>query len=172
MDGAPDMFWYPWLDSQLQQHGYSVWLPTLPNAPEPRLEEWLAVALRDGTYNEESVVVGHSAGCPLILSILENIEVRVKQAVLVAAFFEPLGESGPEPILQNSYDWEKIRAHVDDLIIINSDNDPWGCDVEAALKLQKNVGATVIIPHGQAHMGSTSFDQPYREFPLLTKLIL
>ncbi len=165
------MFWYPWLKDQLEQRGYKVWAPLLPNSSSPHIEEWLGVALENGEYNEETVLVGHSAGCPLILSVLENIDVKVKQAVMVAAFFEQLGPDEKEPILQESYDWEKIATHVAAPFVINSDNDPWGCDVAAGLKLIDKIGGTLIVPHGEGHMGSTSFNQPYKEFPLLTRLI-
>jgi len=30
--------------------------------------------------------MGHSAGCPLILSILENIKIKIHKAILVAGY--------------------------------------------------------------------------------------
>ena len=32
-------------------------------------------------------------------------------------------------------------------------------------------GGTLIIRHGEGHMGSNAMNQPYKEFPLLLKLI-
>ncbi len=34
-----------------------------------------------------------------------------------------------------------------------------------------HLGGTQIIKHGEGHMGSDTFTQPYREFPLLVQLI-
>ena len=57
------------------------------------------------------------------------------------------------------------------MILINSDNDPWGCDDKAGKFIFDNLGGTLIIRHGEGHMGSNTFNQPYREFPLLLELI-
>jgi hypothetical protein len=35
-----------------------------------------------------------------------------------------------------------------------------------------HLGGTLIVRHGEGHMGSDSFNQPYKEFPLLEKLIV
>lgn len=34
-----------------------------------------------------------------------------------------------------------------------------------------HLGGMQIIKHGEGHMGSDKFKQPYKEFPLLIKLI-
>ena len=39
------------------------------------------------------------------------------------------------------------------------------------IEMTYNLGGTLIIRHGEGHMGSSKFNQPYKEFPLLTKLI-
>lgn len=168
--GTPDLFWFPYLQSELKSRGFDVWLPQLPQADKPDINVWLPFALSEGRYDEETILIGHSAGCPLILSILENIDSKIKLAVLVAGFTEPLDEK-PEPILQKSYDWEKIQSHVENFIFINSDNDPWGCDDKAGRKMFDKLGGTLIIRKGEGHMGSTSFNQPYKTFPLLPALV-
>ena len=143
----------------------------MPNADKPNLKEWLPFVLKDGKFTENTVLIGHSAGCPLILSILEKIEVRIKQAILVAGFSEPLKEIDKEPVLQASYDWKKIKEHVQDIVFISSDNDPWGCGDKAGRKLFNHLGGTLIIMHDQGHFGSDTYKQPYKEFPLLLKII-
>jgi len=80
-------------------------------------------------------------------------------------------EKDAQPILQEKYDWEKIRQNVQDIIFINSDNDPWGCDDKEGYHMFKNLGGTLIIRHGEGHMGSDKFNQPYKEFPLLERLL-
>jgi predicted alpha/beta hydrolase family esterase len=161
-------FWYPWLTKELADKGYEVSIPTLPKADVPDIKHWLPAALKE-TYNEETVLIGHSAGCPLMLSVLENIDVKIKQAIFVAAYFEPVNPI--KNILQPSYNWEKIKSHVEESIIINSDNDPWHCDQEQGTKLWKHIGGNLILRHGQGHMGSDTYHQPYKEFPFLLNLI-
>lgn len=171
--GSPDDFWYPWLKKELEQRDYQVTVPKFPDSEPSPLSTWLPFALKASEYNNETVLIGHSSGAVLILSVLENLQSPIKQAILVAGFTEPLKEHDydADPILQKSYDWEKIKANVGEIIFINSDNDPWGCDEKAGRKMLDQLGGTLIIPHGQGHMGSVSFNQPYQEFPLLVKLI-
>ena len=133
------------------------------------------------SYNNETLIIGHSSGCPLILSILENIDVKINKAVLVAGYARQLGkmensslkklEKDAESILLEKYDWMKIKENAKDIIFINSDNDPWGCDDKEGLYMFRHLGGTLIIRHGEGHMGSDKFKQPYKQFPLLEKLL-
>ena len=167
----PDHFWFSWLKRSLEQKDYNVWLPQLPNADKPSVAEWLPFALKNGTYDEQTILVAHSSGCALILSVLENIKVKVSKVILVAGFAYQLDPKVEEPIIQKSYEWELIKQHVGSLIMINSDNDPWGCNDKAGKYIFDKIGGTLIIRHGEGHMGSETFNQPYREFPLLLELI-
>ncbi len=167
--GAPDHYWFPWLKSELEKKGYKVNVPQLPNTNSPDIKVSLPFALENLHFDEQTILIGHSSGSALILSILENIDVRIKQAILVAGFYKQLGEM-KTPILQDNYNWEKIKNHCSDLVFINSDNDPWGCDDEMGREMQEKLGGRLIVLH-EGHMGSTSYNQPYREFPLLLDLI-
>lgn len=170
---SAESFWYPYVRENLQSKGYEVWIPDLPEKNTPTLSIQLPFVLQNGLFTEKTVLIGHSAGAPLVLSVLENLKVRIKQAVLVAGFVTQLkgGKGGPNLILQPEYLWEKIKENVGDIIFINSDNDPWGCDEKQGKIMLENIGGTLIVPHGEGHMGSHSFNQPYREFPLLIKLL-
>jgi predicted alpha/beta hydrolase family esterase len=167
---GPENFWYPYIKKELENKGYKVWLPQLPNTNDPQLEEQLKFVLENFEFAPETILIGHSAGVPLILALLEKIEVKIKQALLVAGFSVPLPNT-PSQMLKEKYDWAKIKAKVEDIIFINSDNDPWGCDDKQARTMFENLGGTLIIRHGEGHMGSGKFNQPYKEFPFLAKLI-
>lgn len=167
--GNPDVFWIPWLAQELENIGYAVSRPQIPNPDNPALPEALAYVLENYEINEETVLVGHSSGATLILSILENIDVKIKKAILVAGFCRQLGDE-KAPILQYSYDWSKIKSHANELYFINSDNDPWGCDESMGREMQEHTGGRLIVTH-DGHMGSDKYNQPYKEFPLLLELI-
>lgn len=170
---TPESFWYPYVKHELEQKGYKVLLPQLPHSDTPKLEFQLPFILQNGKFSNETVIIGHSAGVPLALSILENIDIKIKQAILVAGFITPLteGKNGPNLILQKQYDWEKIKSHVADIIFIHSDNDPWGCGDVEGRKMFDNIGGMLIIRHGEGHFGSQTFKQPYKEFPFLINLV-
>ena len=108
----------------------------------------------------------------MALSVIECLDIKIKQLVLVAGFIEPLkeGEDGPNLILQKKYNWNKIKSNVDDVVLIHSDNDPWGCDYKQGLKIFDKLGGKLIIMHGQGHFGSNTFNQQYKEFPFLFML--
>lgn len=164
-----DEFWFPYLKNELEKLGYKVWLPQLPNDEHPNLKEWVPFILSHGMFNEETVIIGHSAGAQVILSILEHIDVSIKKAILVAGYAKLLrqeveGENEKEP------DWDTIKLHSKEFIFINSDNDPWGNDDIQGKIMADNLGGRLIIRH-DGHMGSTTYNQPYTEFPLLVELV-
>jgi len=167
---TPNSFWIPYAKKELEKKGYEVWIPQLPDTDNPVLDKWLPPVLNQGKFSEETIIISHSAGGPLALSVLENISVKIKKAILIAGYSAPLPE-GANDILQNNYDWQKIKENVKDIIFINSDNDPWACDDKQGKKMLDNLGGTLIIRHGEGHMGSDKFNQPYREFPFLLRLI-
>jgi predicted alpha/beta hydrolase family esterase len=166
----PDQFWFPYIKSKLEERGYSVWLPQLPNADKPNVADWLPFALENGTISEDTVLIGHSKGAALILHLLEKIDCQVKQAILISGYAEALPKNA-ETKEKDELQWDTIKSHVKDIIFINSDNDPWECtDVQGRMMFD-HLGGTQIILHGEGHMGSTTHKQPYKEFPLLAKLI-
>ncbi|MFH0711232.1 MAG: alpha/beta fold hydrolase, partial [Candidatus Aenigmatarchaeota archaeon] len=167
--GNPNTFWYPYLKRELEKRGFEVWVPQLPNSDN--LKEVLEFVMKNGNFTEETVVIGHSAGCPLVLSVLENIKIKVKKAILVAGFTTPLPNDAGNPLLQKKYDWEKIKQNAKEMVFINSDDDPWKHDDKQGRMMFDKLGGTLIILHGQGHMGSDTFKQSYKEFPLLVKLV-
>lgn len=171
MADTPNDYWYPWLKSQLEQKGYEVYAPQLPEADNPSIKVWVPFILENGKFTEETVIIGHSAGASVVLSLLEELKTKVSQAILVAGFpFYP----GGDPIVKDLYDWEKIKSNVDEIFFINSDNDPYGHDDEDGrmmLDLAKNDHVIQIVIKGQGHMGTDEYNQPYKEFPLLLRLI-
>ena len=168
---TPNDFWLPWISNRLRENGHQTWVPALPQSDNPQLNIWLPFALQNGNYNEDTILIGHSAGCPLVLSILEQLNIKVRRIILVAGFISPLAPTETNPILKTSYNWEKIKNNTKSTVIINSDNDPWGCNDHAGREIFDKIGGTQIILKGQGHMGSSSFNQPYREFPLLLDLV-
>jgi uncharacterized protein len=167
----PNSFWYPSIKQFLEKNSYSVWVPALPDPNVPDLKKWLPLVLKGGKFTKDTVLIGHSAGSPLLLSILENIDVTIQKAILVAGYSQMKSKDDNPLILQKDYNWNKIKKNVKDIIFINSSDDPWGCNDTEGLLLFKHLGGTLIIREGEGHMGSDSYKQPYKEFPLLEKLL-
>lgn len=162
-------FWFPYLKKELEERGYNVWLPQLPNAEKPNIHDWLPFILKNGTFSKDTIIIGHSAGSQIILSILENINKKVKQIILVSGYAKLLPKDRKSKKLNNP-DWKRIKSHAQNFVFINSDNDPWGCNDKQGKIMFDNLGGTLIVRH-EGHMGSTTYKQPYKKFPLILKII-
>lgn len=166
-------FWYSWLGEKLKAKGYSVEIPYYPDISHVAIKDFLHKVLKNHNFDKDTVLVGHSSGSPLILSVLEKIEVSVSQAILVAGYAQELPDDEPQPkdpFIQDIYDWDKIKLHSKEFFFINSTNDPWGCDDKEGRYMFDKLGGTLIIKN-EGHFGSGSYNQPYPEFPLLEKLL-
>jgi predicted alpha/beta hydrolase family esterase len=165
--GSPDVCWYRWLGERLESRGYEVEIPAYPGINREPIETFLPRVLSNHTFDERTVLVGHSAGAALLLSILENVDAKIPQAILVAGY-ATVPNTEDEPVLQSSYDWEKIKARVKDIYFVNSVNDPYGCDDRQGRLMFDRLGGTQIV-RDEGHFGSP--DQQYPTFELLDRLI-
>jgi uncharacterized protein len=164
--GRPEYCWYPWLGEQLGARGYAVEIPHYPDLNIEPITTFLPKVLTSHSFDEETVLVGHSGGAALLLAILEHIDSTVSQAILVAGYCtQPNTED--EPVLKDSYDWAAIRAHVRDPYFINSRHDPCGCDDMQGRAMFEQLGGTQIV-RDDGHFGG---DRPYETFELLDRLI-
>lgn len=119
-------------------------------------------------FDQDTVLIGHSAWATAILSILEVLEKPIKKAILVSWFYVPLEKAGRAKLmLQDSYNRAKIQASAGEIILINSDNDPWGCDDIQARPVAEKLGAQFVLAEGMGHMWSDTFDDPCLSLPLL-----
>jgi predicted alpha/beta hydrolase family esterase len=155
----------------MEKEGYRVTVPYNPTINKEPISDFLPKILASNTFDSETVLVGHSAGGPLILSILEHIDVQIHKAVLVAGYCTHPDDQMEDPVLQEVYSWEKIKANVKEIVFINSINDPWNCtDKQGRMMFDQLGGTQVILNDG--HFGSTTKNQVYDEFPLLRTLVL
>lgn len=169
-DCKPEDYWYQWLGNQLEARDYVVEIPYYPDINHEPIATFLPKVLKNHTFDSDTVIIGHSAGGPLLLSILENVQAVLPQAILVAGYSMRFPNEDKDPVLQDVYNWQRIRDHIKDIVFINSANDPWGCDDKQGRIMFDKLGGTQII-RNDGHFGSTTYNQPYQTFDLLNKLI-
>ena len=172
MFGKPDNFWFAWLRAQLTAQGFAVTAPQLPDPDHPNLSVWTPFALQNLKFDRDTIIIGHSAGCPLTLSILGALNHPIRRAILVAGFIRLKEMKDDDVMLLKNPDWDKIKTNGRDFYFFNSDNDPWGCDHHQGEALREKLGGTLIVASGQGHFGSKTFEQPYDTFPLLKDVCL
>ncbi|GAA5189799.1 hypothetical protein GCM10023322_43320 [Rugosimonospora acidiphila] len=165
--GSPEVAWLPWLGRRLTERGYAVEIPHYPDINVEPIATFLPKVLANHSFDEDTVLVGHSGGAAMLLALLEHLDVTVPQAILVAGYSTQPNTS-EEPVLQASYDWAAIRAHVGDAYFINSREDPYGCDDKQGRVLFERLGGTQIV-RDDGHFGDSG--QPYDTFELLDRLI-
>lgn len=168
--------WFPWLKSELENKGWKVWSPDLPNAGTPILKDWLDAIFSniDWEFNKKSVIVGHSSGAVLILKILEELPEGkiIDKAILVAGF----SDKGNRPdlykykldFLKTPFDWDKIKSSCKNFYFIASDNDPYDCGLRHGKVMHAKLGGKLIIKKGQEHFNLEKGEQ-YKQFPELLK---
>lgn len=164
--------WFPWLKKELEEKGYKVWVPDLPNSDKPNYERYNKFIFSKWSFDNESLLIGHSSGAVEILRILgalpENIV--VKKTILVAGFkdnlnYEPVFEMFEEP-----FNWEKIKNRCKEFIFIHSDNDPY-VSLEHGEFLKEKLGGKLVILKGQKHFSVSTLGEKYRKFPELLKYL-
>lgn len=166
----PNDYWYPWLKEKLEVKGFEVWLPELPRSDKPNREDWLSFILENGKFTKDTMIIGHSAGAQIIPSILEKLDVKIKQVILVSGYAKALRKNAESENSIDDFNWSIVKDRAEDFIFLNSDNDPWGCDDKQGRIFFDNLGGTQIVKH-EGHMGTMTYNQPYKELPIVEKLI-
>lgn len=170
--------WFPWLKKQLETKGYKVWSPDFPNANVPIQKDWLNTIFsnKEWVFDEDSIIVGHSAGATSILRILERLPkgIRINKAILVAGPIDkgkfPEFFQYKEDLTRKSFNWDKIKNSSKNFYFIASDNDPYDCGDRHAKVMHEKLGGELIIKKGQGHFNLEA-SPLYKQFPLLLNLI-
>lgn len=164
--------WFQWLKKQLEDHGYDVWVPDLPDADIPSAEKYNKLLLGGGfDFNQETILVGHSSGAVSILNLLQELPegIKIKAAFLVGAFEGPLGKETRSELFPKPFDFAKIKSRCGKFIFIHSDNDPY-CPLQGAELLTKKLAGQLVVKSGQGHFNLEA-SPDYKEFPVLLNLI-
>ncbi len=164
--GFPEEGWFPWLKAELEQQGYMVSVPPMPDADHPRIENWVPkIAEIVGQPDEQTYFVGHSMGCQAIVRYLEILpsEVKVGGAVFVAGFFKRLTNTDSDDAsratdkhwLGTQPDWKKVRTHLPKSVAIFSSNDPY-VPLDNQNEFVNELGSKIVIEENKGHFSGPS----------------
>lgn len=174
-DGNPNEGWLKWLRLELEKSNINVIAPQMPNAEEPRIEEWVAyITELVGEPDEKTFFVGHSIGCQAIMRYLEKIyPQKVGGAIFVAGWFHLINledkesEAIAKPWVETPIDLEKVRKTADNFTVFLSDTDEW-VPISDKNIFEEKLGAKVIIQKNKGHFTE---DDDVNEMPEVLKLI-
>lgn len=156
-EGYPENNWFPWLKKELEDRGFEVIVPAMPNAEHPRIEPWISkIKEVVGDVDKDTYFVGHSIGNQAIMRYLEKMGKKVGGFISVAGFFNlPNLETEEEkeiakPWLELPINTNKIKKNVGKIVSIFSDDDP---DVPLSDKelFKKKLGAKIIVEKKKGH---------------------
>ena len=168
--GSPDADWYPWLKKELEEKGFQVSVPAMPNPDAPEISSWVE-ALRNavGTPDKETYFIGHSVGCQTILRYLESLPTNshVGGAVFIAGWLTLTSQATPskteeaiaERWIDTPIDAKRVQQRIAKSIAIFSDNDPY-VPLDENANAFKRFGAKVIVEHNQGHYDENTLELP------------
>ena len=170
--GHPKENWFPWLKSKLEDLGCNVFVPKFPTPKNQKLDAWLDVLKEYEPYlDKNSILVGHSMGCALILRKLELLNVKTKSVFLVGGFTKDLWSGKYRKIIDTFFDkpfnWKEIRQKSKNFVIYQSDNDPL-VPVSMGKEIAKNLNGELIIVKNAGHFNKES---GYTKFDILLEKI-
>lgn len=168
-DGVPGYGWMAWIKEELKGRGFEVIDPQMPNAQEPKIEEWVPKLTElVGEVDENTYFIGHSIGCQTIMRFLERQDNKVGGCFFVAVWFDlkdledEESEAIAKPWIENSIDFEKVKSLVGRTEAILSDDDEW-VELEKNKKIfEEKIGAKVIVKEKMGH---------FNEAPEITELL-
>jgi predicted alpha/beta hydrolase family esterase len=173
--GSSNSSWLQWLGNELGSQRFQVWIPDLPNANNPSLQEWFSHIKDKCPFEIDSntIIVGHSAGAVLAVIIAQFYKVNMTFSVGVfkdlSFLQDKLNWHANDRFFDIDFDFEKIKQNSKHAIFIHSDNDPY-CPLDQAEYLSNKLDGKLVILEGQGHFNTES-DVKYKEFPELLNLI-
>lgn len=156
----PNADWHPWLKEKLQEKGYEVIIPEMPNSDEPEIERWVYHLTKSvGKIDKNTYFIGHSIGCQTIMRYLETLPEKIKigKIIFVAGWFNLKNLESKEekriakPWLTKPINFSKIMKKTNDITVFLSTNEPYGCVKENERKFKDSLNAKVIIEKNKGH---------------------
>jgi len=170
--GSPSGNWFQWLGQELKGRGFQVWLPQLPHAEQPSLQEWTDFVHTECPFviDSETLIVGHSSGAILSLVLAQQNTKPVGSVVAVSVFHDNSLKWEPNNRLFDvAFDWGAIQTSIKKLLFIHSDNDPY-VPLDQAQFVADNCKAEMIVIPAQGHFNLEQSDE-YKQFPKLLEIL-
>ncbi len=169
-DGYPDYCWYPQTKKELEEKGFKVLIPEMPETNLPKLSLWLPKLQETiGQPDQNLFLIGHSSGCITIMRFLETLGANQKigGVVFVAGFTDDLGFPELSNFFETPIDFEKVKLRVSTdavsfpprrkiktkahhFVAIQSDDDPY-VPLKYGDILKQKLGAKLITKHQMGH---------------------
>ena len=143
---TPADHWFPWLSGSLQQHGFAVDTPALPNPTAPVFADWQHTLARHiGTPQPDDLYIAHSLGNITLLHYLSQA-----RPAKMPKLPEIEGYSIDNYVEQARLDLPAVRSATPNTVCIVSGNDAIVAPEESG-KLAAALNAPVIRVENAGH---------------------
>ena len=141
--------WIPWLKKQLEKLDISTSAELYPKNWKPNYNEWKKV-FEKNELNENTILVGHSAGSTFILRWLAENKKKVNKVILVAPTIIKSNDlKRLNPLKDFNYNFS-LKNYFNQLTIFYSDND-YKNIIESAKEIHTKLGGDIIHLKGKGH---------------------
>ncbi len=119
----PDNPRWQWIKAELEAMGHEVVIPILPNTNHPKEHEQVDAALAATTYDENTVLVGHSLGGLVAMKVAERLTSKISRLVIIGSAMHPSYPGYIDRPFQKDFDWnldlKKIKASAPERIVLS-----------------------------------------------------
>lgn len=175
--GSPEGDWFPWAKTQLEQLGFQVYAPAMPDTDNPKIDAWVSALISEvGKPEQTDIFVGHSIGCQTIIRYLETLggSEKIDKAIFVAGWHTLSSESIPtdedreiaKPWIETPIDFSKVKSKANSFIGIFSNDDPDVPFEENNKWLNDNLGLSTVVEKNKGHFTESD---GVTELPILLK---
>ncbi len=143
---TPDDDFHPWLKKKLENLGYKVQAPKLPNTEKPTENEQVEFVLDNVKFDENTVLLGHSLGSVVALKVLEKLNKKIAGLVTVGGFIDTNFKDHDRNFAERfgwDFDFNKIKLNVSFIRVLHDKNDVAITDGQAK-RLATALGVNVI----------------------------
>lgn len=166
----PTQGWIDWLAGQLESRGIEAIAPAMPNSRRPDFEDWLRVVSGVvGEFDEQTVLIGHSLGCFILLRFLERYHGagRLGKLILIAGFIVP-ADPKHQARFEPTPDFAHIRSHIQQIFCIYS-NDDHVVLPSRSKALHDKLGGQLVLDAGKRHFAGL---RGISELPSVLNIVL
>jgi len=156
--GYPDQGWLLDLKIELQERGFLVYSPAMPDTHNPDIGKW--VVHLGNIVNEPEITdcfIGYSLGSQAIMRYLENLpeNKKVGRVVFIAGFLRLMNldkeeETALAPWLKEPINLANIKKHCDKFTAVFSNDDPI-VPLSNKDDFEEKLGAKIIIKNKMGH---------------------
>ena len=168
--GTPNDDWHPWIKNELENRGFEVFIPEMPNTENPVIESWVShLSKIVGKPDKDTYFIGHSIGCQAIMRYLQGIDVKVGGVLFIAGWLSLQGletqeeRDVVEPWLTTPIDFDKVKRLANKITAIFSLDDPFVPISDSSIFKEK-LDAKTITEKSKGHFNEEKYELILTEF--------